>query len=219
MDTLFKVLGIKPKNLDLYIEALTHSSYANEHHTTHNERLEFLGDAVLQITLSDYLFKGESGAPGVLTKRRAQIVREEALFIYAERINLKEHMRLGQGELNKGPNRSMIADAFEAIYGAIYLDLGLDAAKESTKLTIIPFLDEVTMLKDYKSQLQELVQIDRRTLSYHTVKIGGPSNNPEFKAEVYLDENILLGTGIGPTKQDAQQNAAKEALSKVIKEV
>ena len=128
-------------------------------------------------------------------------------------------MRLGQGELNKGPNRSMIADAFEAIYGAIYLDLGLDAAKESTKLTIIPFLDEVTMLKDYKSQLQELVQIDRRTLSYHTVKIGGPSNNPEFKAEVYLDENILLGTGIGPTKQDAQQNAAKEALSKVIKEV
>ncbi|HEY8405357.1 MAG TPA: ribonuclease III [Acholeplasma sp.] len=219
MDTLFKALGIKPKNLDLYIEALTHSSYANEHHTTHNERLEFLGDAVLQITLSDYLFKGESGAPGVLTKRRAQIVREEALFIYAEKINLKEHMRLGQGELNKGPNRSMIADAFEAIYGAIYLDLGLDAAKESTKLTIIPFLDEVTMLKDYKSQLQELVQIDRRTLSYHTVKIGGPSNNPEFKAEVYLDENILLGTGIGPTKQDAQQNAAKEALSKVIKEV
>lgn len=219
MDTLFKALGIKPKNLDLYIEALTHSSYANEHHTTHNERLEFLGDAVLQITLSDYLFKGESGAPGVLTKRRAQIVREEALFIYAEKINLKEYMRLGQGELNKGPNRSMIADAFEAIYGAIYLDLGLDAAKESTKLTIIPFLDEVTMLKDYKSQLQELVQIDRRTLSYHTVKIGGPSNNPEFKAEVYLDENILLGTGIGPTKQDAQQNAAKEALSKVIKEV
>jgi ribonuclease-3 len=219
MDTLFKALGIKPKNLDLYIEALTHSSYANEHHTTHNERLEFLGDAVLQITLSDYLFKGESGAPGVLTKRRAQIVREEALFIYAEKINLKEHMRLGQGELNKGPNRSMIADAFEAIYGAIYLDLGLDAAKESTKLTIIPFLDEVTKLKDYKSQLQELVQIDRRTLSYHTVKIGGPSNNPEFKAEVYLDENILLGTGIGPTKQDAQQNAAKEALSKVIKEV
>jgi ribonuclease-3 len=210
MDTLFKALGIKPKNLDLYIEALTHSSYANEHHTTHNERLEFLGDAVLQITLSDYLFKGESGAPGVLTKRRAQIVREEALFIYAEKINLKEHMRLGQGELNKGPNRSMIADAFEAIYGAIYLDLGLDAAKESTKLTIIPFLDEVTKLKDYKS---------RRTLSYHTVKIGGPSNNPEFKAEVYLDENILLGTGIGPTKQDAQQNAAKEALSKVIKEV
>lgn len=219
MDTLFKTLGIKPKNLDLYIEALTHSSYANEHHTTHNERLEFLGDAVLQITLSDYLFKGESGDPGVLTKRRAQIVREEALFIYAEKINLKEHMRLGQGELNKGPNRSMIADAFEAIYGAIYLDLGLDAAKESTKLTIIPFLDEVTMLKDYKSQLQELVQIDRRTLSYHTVKIGGPSNSPEFKAEVYLDENILLGTGIGPTKQDAQQNAAKEALSKVIKEV
>src|SRR5690606_36740758 len=155
MDTLFKALGIKPKNLDLYIEALTHSSYANEHHTTHNERLEFLGDADLQITLTDYLIKGESGAPGVLTKRRAQIVREEALFIYAEKINLKEHMRLGQGELNKGPNRSMIADAFEAIYGAIYLDLGLDAAKESTKLTIIPFLDEVTMLKDYKSQLQE----------------------------------------------------------------
>lgn len=219
METLFNSLGITPKNLNLYIEALTHSSYANEHHTTHNERLEFLGDAVLQITLSDYLFKEESGAPGVLTKRRAQIVREEALFIYAEKINLKEYMRLGQGELNKGPNRSMIADAFEAIYGAIYLDIGLNAAITSTKLTIIPYLDEVTILKDYKSQLQELVQIDRRTLKYNTIKIGGPSNSPEFKAEVYLDENILLGTGIGPTKQDAQQNAAKEALSKVIKEV
>lgn len=219
MEKLFNALGITPKELDYYVQALTHSSYANEHQCEHNERLEFLGDAVLQIALSDYLFKHEKGAPGVLTKRRAQIVREEALFIYAEKINLSQYMRLGQGEANKGPNRSMIADAFEAIYGAIYLDLGLDIAVQSTKLTMIPYLHEVTVLKDYKSQLQELVQIDRRTLTYRTVKVGGPSNHPEFKAEVYLETDILLGTGIGPTKQDAQQNAAKEALSKVIKEV
>ncbi len=219
MDKLFKSLGIKPKNLEYYVQALTHSSYANEHACEHNERLEFLGDAVLQIAVSDYLYENENGAPGVLTKRRASIVREEALFIYAEKIGLSQLMRLGQGEVNKGPNRSMIADAFEAVYGAIYLDLGLDIAVLSTKLTMIPYLDEVTFIKDYKSQLQELVQIDRRTLTYKTYKIGGPSNRPEFKSEVYLETEILLGTGTGPTKQDAEQNAAKEALSIVIKEV
>lgn len=219
MKELFDKLGIKPKDQSIYIQALTHSSYANEHQANHNERLEFLGDAVLQIIMSQYLYLNVKEDQGVLTKKRAQSVREEALHVFAMQINLNKYMLLGKGEIEKGANQAMIADAFEALFAAIYLDLGFDKAIEVFKRIIVPHLPLVDGLKDYKSQLQELVQVDRRTLSYRTIKIGGPANDPEFRSEVFLEDNIMLGTGIGSSKKQAEQNAAFHALQKVAKEV
>src|SRR5690606_25421787 len=137
MKTLFEKLGITPKNEALYIQALTHSSYAHENGTAHYERLEFLGDAVIQIIMSDYLYKNDLRDQGVLTKKRAQSVREEALFLFAEKIELSKYIKLGNGE--QGAKQSVVADVFEAIFAAIYLDLGIETAflvldRKSTRL-------------------------------------------------------------------------------------
>src|SRR5690606_38914794 len=126
MKTLYEKLGITPKNEKLYIQALTHSSFAHENGTEHYERLEFLGDAVIQIIMSDYLYKNDLRDQGFLTKRRAQSVREEALFLFAEKLNLAAYLKLGNGEQNA--KQSVIADAFEALFAAIYLDLGIQSA-------------------------------------------------------------------------------------------
>jgi ribonuclease-3 len=217
MKTLFEKLGITPKNEALYIQALTHSSYAHENGTVHYERLEFLGDAVIQIIMSDYLYKNDLRDQGVLTKKRAQSVREEALFLFAEKIELSKYIKLGNGE--QGAKQSVVADVFEAIFAAIYLDLGIETAFLVFEKVVVPYLPLVETLKDYKTQLQEFIQLERKSLTYRTVKVSGPSHNPTFKADVFLEDEILLGSGTGSSKTEAQQKAAKEALSKVVKDV
>ena len=216
MNDLLNKLNIKTNNLDLYLQAMTHTSFAHEHQTVHNERLEFLGDAVIELMMSTYLFTHDPSNQGVLTKRRAQAVREEALVLYAKTIDLEKHMRLGNGEQSAKP--SMIADAFEAFFGAIYTDQGYEKAYEVFKLIVIPNLKLVEHIKDYKTQLQEFIQLERKSLSYKTLKVGGPSHRPIFKSEVFLENSILLGSGQGSSTKEAEQNAAKEALSKVVKE-
>lgn len=213
MNDLLSSLKIKPRNLEYYTTALTHSSYANENNTEHNEKLEFLGDAVIQLITSDYLFRGQFRDEGELTKTRAQIVREEALVIYAKSINLGDYMRLGKGE--KQANDAMLGDCFEALMGAIYLDHGINETKRVFKNIIMPKLKLVEKILDHKTELQELVQAEKNSLIYKIVDTRGPSNNREFTAEVYLENDILLGSGKGTSKKEAEQNAAKSALDKL----
>ena len=216
MVDLLKTLNIQAKEQALYINALTHASYAYEHHVENNERLEFLGDAVIELLMSDYLYHKDLDADeGQMTKKRAQSVCEEALVIYATHIELEKYLRLGKGETQKGANKAMIADALEALFGAVYLDLGFQATKKLFKRIIIPHLNQVFNIKDYKSLLQELIQSGgKRNVSYHIVSEKGPSHHREFHALVKLDGTINLGEGRGRTKKEAEQNAAKQALKK-----
>lgn len=215
MKDLLKKLNLLYKDESLYIQALTHASYAHENNLDNNQKLEFLGDAVIELLTSDYLYQKDLADEGELTKRRAQAVREEALVIYAEKIDLKAHLLLGRGEQIRGANEAMIADAFEALFGAVYMDLGYEEVKRLFKKIVVPYLNLVWGIKDYKSTLQEYIQSgDKRNISYHITKETGPSHDKKFVAEVRLDGNIILGTGSGKTKKEAEQNAANEALKK-----
>ena len=212
------VIGYTFKNKKYIETALTHSSYANEHNLECNERMEFLGDAVLELAMSKYLYAVISLDEGVLTKTRAKAVCEGALDYYAAKINLPKYLLLGKGEeLSGGRFRpAIIADAMEAVLGAVFLDSGFDQAYEIVKKFFIPYIDEVTSLKDYKSLLQEKLQSEKRTIRYEIVRDEGPANDKIFEAVVYMDE-ILMGRGMGKTKKEAQQNAAKNALEKEAK--
>ena len=215
MIDFLKRLGIPFKNIELFERALTHSSYANENQVEKNETLEFLGDAVIELLMSDYLYNVNLKDEGTMTKRRAQAVCEEALVIYASKINLKEYLKLGRGELQKGANDAMIADAFEAFFGAIYLDLGFKYAQKMFQKLIVPHLNAMWNIKDFKSILQELIQSGtKRNISYHITKETGPSHDKFFEAVVKLDQHIILGTGQGRTKKEAEQHAAEDALKK-----
>lgn len=216
MKNFLNELKINYKDITLYERALTHSSYGNENNLEHNERLEFLGDAVIELLVSDYLYlESETSPEGEMTKRRAQAVREEALVIYGNKISIDKYLKVGKGEEVKGPNDAMIADAVEALFGAVYLDLGIDKAKALLRSVVIPNLDDVLVLKDYKSFLQEIIQSgDKRNISYQIIRESGPSHNKNFEAVVKLDNNIILGSGFGKTKKDAEQRAAKAALMK-----
>lgn len=208
------VIEYKFKDVNLLIEALTHSSYANEHGLKSNERMEFLGDAVLELAMSKHLFNAIDLDEGVLTKTRAKAVCEEALDLYASKINLPKYIMLGKGEENSGGRQrpAIIADAFEAVLGAVFLDGGFEAAFEIVMKFIIPFFKEL-QFKDYKSILQEKLQSEKRNIRYEIIKDFGPANNKTFEAAVYMDD-ILMGTGVGKTKKEAQQQAAKSALAK-----
>lgn len=215
MKALLKKVGIKPNNIDLYEQAMTHSSYGHENQTADNERLEFLGDAVIEVLTSDYLFHSLNASEGQMTKMRAQAVCEEALVTYANHLNLSEYIKLGKGEVNKGANDAILADAFEALFGAIYADQGIEEARRVFNERIEPYLGLVFEIKDYKSLLQEYIQSgDKRNISYHIIHESGPSHAKEFHAVVKLDKEIILGTGIGKTKKEAEQNAAQDALGK-----
>lgn len=212
---LEKALGYCFKNKDLLILALTHSSYANEHNVECNERLEYLGDAVLELAMSNYLYHKFSLDEGVLSKNRAKAVCEEALNVYASKINLPNYLLLGNGEEHSGGRSrpAIIADAFEAVLGAIFLDSNFETVYTVVEKIILPYYEIVTQIKDYKSIFQEKVQADKRTLHYEIVKDEGPANDKYYEAVVYMDK-ILMGRGSGKTKKEAEQNAAKEALSK-----
>lgn len=216
-NNLESVLGIKFNNKALLTEALTHSSYGNEHNTPFNERLEFLGDAVIELLMSQYLYLNSETSEGKMTKKRAQSVCEEALVKYASKINLSDYILLGHGEeLSNGRQRpAIIADAFEALFGAIYLDQGYFVAYEMFLKLVIPHLDMLDDIKDYKSTLQEYVQSFKNTLNYELVNEEGPAHDKTYTVKVLMD-GIILGVGIGKTKKEAEQNAAKEALEKKV---
>ena len=216
MNRLEELIGYKFENKNLLKQALTHSSYANEKTGENNERLEFLGDAVLDLIISNYLFLNYKNLKeGDMTKKRAQIVCEHSLVHFSKKINLSEFILLGNGEENC-IQESIIADAFEAVLGAIYLDSGLENATRVVSNLVIPYINELTDVKDYKSTLQEYVQADKRSLSYQIVKEEGPSHNKEFTAICKMD-GIIMGSGLGKSKREAEQNAAAKALEKLSK--
>lgn len=219
MDRNFEqVIGYQFKNKDYLTIALTHSSYANETREAvqNNERQEFLGDAVLSIVVSDYLFNRFHLAEGDLTKLRAAIVCEKGLFSMAQKIHLGQQLRLGHGEeLMGGRERpSVVSDAFEALIAAIYLDGGIESARKF----ILPFVEEFlsnteeASFKDYKTILQEVVQQNpEERVTYVLVGQTGPDHDKRFEVEVRLNSNVI-GRGVGRSKKSAEQLAAKEAL-------
>ena len=217
-EALEEKLGYVFKDKNLIKLALTHSSYANEHNIECNERLEFLGDAVLELAMSRKLYDTIDLDEGVLTKMRAKAVCESALDLYASKIDLSSFLYLGKGEEATGGRTrpAIIADATEAVLGAIYLDGGFEAAREIVNKFFEPYFYDVLKNKDYKSMLQEKLQSEKRSIRYEIVRDEGPANNKTFEAVVYMDE-ILMGRGIGKTKKEAQQQAAKDALEKEAK--
>lgn len=218
LQDLMKAMGYTFKDPGLLEHALTHSSYANEgkHHGSSNERLEFLGDAVLGFVTADELFHNESGAEGELTKLRAALVCEKALFGYARELGLGQYLLLGRGERQTGgaERPSILSDAFESVIAAIYLDGGLEPAKAF----ILPFLQKEAMsqkrrrFKDYKTLLQEIVQQNpEEKLDYVLVGESGPDHQKTFTVEVRLHSNVI-GKGKAHSKKEAEQQAAQEAL-------
>ena len=155
-------------------------------------------------------------AEGDMTKRRAQAVREEALDIYAAHLDLPSYLYLGRGEEMTGgrTRKAVIADAFEAVLGAVFKEFGFDKAYEVFSKIVIPYIDEVVSIKDFKTILQEEVQADKRSLSYRIIKEEGPAHDKVFTAEVLMDGNLIMGCGVGKTKKDAEQEAARQALLK-----
>lgn len=220
MEDLQKKIGYRFKNKNLLTEALTHSSYANEHkakHIKYNERLEFLGDAVLSIVVSDYIFKNCPELPeGELTKLRASLVCEKSLFEFAKKINLGQYLILSKGEKNNGgANRpSIVSDAFEALIAAIYIDGGIEPASKHILNFVIPAIKNATnkKIRDYKTTLQEIIQKNPgEQLEYVLIKESGPDHNKHFVVEVHLNSNVI-GKGGGKSKKEAEQQAAREAL-------
>ena len=217
-DEFEKIIGYTFKNKELIDQALSHSSYANEKKRAggSNERLEFLGDSVLSIVVSDYLYKNLNVAEGDLTKLRASLVCEKSLFVFAQQIHLGEYILLGKGEENTGGRQrpSILADAFEAVIAAIYLDGGMEAASRH----ILRFMPEdikytkKPVLSDFKTLLQEVVQKNpEEKVEYVLIGEEGPDHNKRFVVEVCLNSQVI-GKGKGKSKKEAEQLAAKEAL-------
>ena len=214
--------GITVKNKDMVHQAFMHSSYAHEHKGRNdNERLEFMGDAVLQLWSSNAIFPlGLS--EGQMTRLRAQLVCEKALAIYGRQLHLNDFLMLGDGEEKTGGRNkdAIIADAFEAFLGALFLDQGMRPIDNILGECITPRLaapEDVGIIHDYKTKLQEYVQADsRRTVKYELVSERGQANQPTFVMNVVVD-GLVLGTGEGPSKKQAEQNAARSAFEKLAK--
>ncbi len=221
---LLEAIELKYQNLAVYQTAFTHPSYANEHKKANledNQRLEFLGDSVLDLVIAEYLFeKNKKMNEGRMTKLRAKYVCEPALSDLAIYLEFDKYIRLGQGETNNNGNQkpAILSDCFEAFIGALYLDLGYQLAKKFILDNIVPRIesDEFELSKDYKSSLQELVQSDKRSIEYEITSTTGPAHKREFTSVVKM-EDIILGTGIGNSKKESEQNAAKAALEKMAK--
>lgn len=216
MEILEKI-GIKTNNINLYKTAFTHTSYANENNCESYERLEYLGDAVLEIIMSEYLYKNTEFEEGIMTKTRAKYVCEDALYEYSLKLGLNNYLLLGIGEEENGGRvrKTIVADIFEAFTGAIFLDQGFDTAKKFIYENVIPMIEnnEVNFDTDYKSTLQELIQTDKRSLEYIVVEETGPAHNKTFKVVVKVDD-IIYGEGIAHSKKEAEQKAACDALKK-----
>ena len=219
MEELFEKLKIKPNNKDLYLTAFSHSSYANEHRAKQDyERLEFLGDAVVDLVIADYLYSNKKETEGEMTKVRASYVCENALYEYSRSLGLNKYIRVGHGEEKEGGKfkKAIVADIFEALTGAIYLDLGYATARRTVLNVIVPYIENpnITFFSDYKSALQEYIQTTEKSLTYNLIKEEGPAHNREFTVEVVIDD-IVYGEGVGSSKKEAEQEAAKVALEKL----
>ena len=219
MDNLFEKLKIKPKDRRLYETAFSHSSYVNEHKRKEDyERLEFLGDAVVDLVVADYLYSNLTVDEGNMTKFRASYVCENALFTYSTDLGLTEYMKLGHGEQNeeKRYTKAIVADIFEALIGAIYVDLGYATARRVALSIIIPYIEKKeTFFSDYKSALQEAVQSHRKSVEYILLNEEGPAHDKTFTFEVRVD-GIKFGEGTAKSKKEAEQEAAKTALDKLV---
>ncbi len=218
LKTLEERIGYEFRNKALLRQALTHSSFTNEqkiNKTNNYERLEFLGDAVLELVSSDFLFREHPEMPeGELTKMRASMVCEPSLAFCARDLELGEFIRLGKGEENTGGrNReSITSDAMEALIGAIYLDGGMRDARAFIDRFVLSDLEDKQLFYDSKSNLQELVQGRfKRELSYELLEESGPEHNKTFRVSVQMGKEVL-GQGQGRTKKAAEQQAAYEAL-------
>ena len=224
LEKFLQAMEIPYHDIEIFKQAFTHTSYANENKLKNHdyERLEFLGDAVLQYHVSRYLFDLYPTMPeGRLTKLRSKLVREESLARFARELDLGAYIYLGAGEINNGgrDRDSVLADIFEAFMGAICHDCGLKYVDMMLKKTIYRHINDVNYddITDFKTKLQELIQADqRKTVTYELLSATGPSNNPVFEMAVKMDD-MILGTGIGSSKKRAEQQAAKDALNKLAK--
>lgn len=220
MDSLETKLNYKFKNIGLLENALVHSSYANEMKGAmhSNERLEFLGDSVLSIIVSEHIYKKYPDMPeGELTRLRASLVCEKSLCAFSRELCIGDYLKLGKGEdKNGGRERdSILADAFEAVLAAIYLDVGMDAARKHVTATVLRDLKhhcDEDAFKDYKTNLQEIIQRNpEENVTYVLISESGPDHDKSFTVEVRLNSNTI-GSGVGKSKKQAEQMAAKQAL-------
>jgi len=214
-------LGFEFNDIMLLVTALTHRSYINEHKksaTEHNERLEFLGDAVLELVSSDFLFKNYNEPEGIMTAWRAALVRTESIGDAGKELGYEPLVRLSKGEHQHGSNRALdiiLADCFEAVIGAIYLDQGYEAARKFIEKHILIKIDQILeegSWRDPKSYFQELAQkFDNLTPNYHLIKEEGPDHDKTFTVGVYVGKS-LKGQGTGHSKQEAETSAAREGI-------
>ena len=216
-------LGFEFHDINLLVVALTHRSYVNEHKNStheHNERLEYLGDAVLELVTSDFLYRNYNQPEGVMTAWRSALVRTESIGDAGMKLGYAPLVRLSHGE-KMGLERAhavIMADCFEAVIGAIYLDQGYDTAKAFIEKHILSKIDEIIesdSWRDAKSYFQELAQkAVNMTPTYRTIKDEGPDHDKTFTVAVYIGKKIY-GTGTGHSKQDAQTAAAREGIKKI----
>ena len=219
---LEQVIGYEFNEQRLLQQALTHSSFANEKHMkklSDNERLEFLGDAVLEVVSSEFLYKEHTDLPeGDLTKLRASIVCEPTLALCTREIDLGKYLYLGKGEnLTGGRGRkSILSDALEAVIGAIYLDGGLDEAKKFVHRFLLDDVETHSLFYDAKSTLQELAQKEEKTLTYALLEEKGPDHNKSYVSEVCINGEHVA-TGEGASRKASEQTAAYNALLQIKK--
>ena len=217
-----QVLGYEFTRIELLVTALTHRSYVNEHRKSvseHNERLEFLGDAVLELVVTEYLFAKYDEPEGILTSWRAALVRTESIGEAGDKVGYAPLVRMSRGEKNGGERarQQILANAFEAVIGAIYLERGYDDAKAFIHRHIISKLDDILRTgswRDPKSHLQEISQrVDGFTPVYRVLSESGPDHDKVFTLGVFVGDR-QMGKGIGPSKQHAQQSAARAAIAR-----
>ncbi len=219
-------LGVTFNDINLLILAFTHRSYVNEHRKTvseHNERLEFLGDAVLELIVTEFLYSNYAEPEGILTNWRSSLVRTESISEAGKRSDFEPLLRLSRGE-KRGSDRAraqILANTYEAVIGALYLDQGYEAAKNFIAKSLLPTFDEILETgswMDAKSHLQEKAQaVDSATPVYKVIEEEGPDHDKIFTVGVYVGDK-LIGRGSGPSKQTGQQQAATEALEKYQKD-
>ena len=217
MQEFENLIGYSFGDKSLLERALSHSSYANEKHSPKesNERLEFLGDSVLGFITAEYYYKNSTLPEGELTRLRASTVCEKALYEFSKEIDLNKYIKLGKGEeLTGGRERPSInSDAFEAVIAAIYLDGGIEEAKKFVLRFVEKHARTQGSTKDYKTKLQEVIQKNpEELLEYVLVGESGPDHDKRFEVEVHLNSNVI-GKGIGRSKKNAEQEAAREALA------
>ena len=215
-DNFEKVIGYEFKNINLLIDALTHSSYANEcknGKVIYNERMEFLGDAVLELVSSDFIYNTMNLSEGKMSKLRASMVCEPTLSLCAKEIGLDSYIRLGKGEEKTGGRKreSIISDAFESLIAAIYLDSGIEAAREFILKFVLNDYENKKLFVDSKTILQEVIARDGRVCEYEIISQSGPSHDCTFEARV-ISNGLFEAKGYGPNKKKAEQDAAYNAL-------